>query len=141
MAKSPLYNIYNDLVAAVKTVVPAKYIRLKDRPKIGDGDTMAQQMAVIDLPLTIRDYVIGNEKTMLETNGIIYLFVQSKKDYTMDVTPMGDIIDKVTNLFPIKGDYCVGTNPDIRLLGDDGEGFQVAMITFNLRCRWMAFEQ
>lgn len=140
MANKPvLYNIYSDLVNAMKNVVPAKDIRLKDRPKLINGDAMTQKMAVIDLPLAIRDYVAGNNKTLLETEGVIYVFVQSKKDDTLDVTPMGTIVDDVVNLFPIKGEYCVCTNPEPRLLGSDGTGFQVTMITFSLRCRWNIF--
>ena len=69
MAKSVLFNIYGDLTSAMKTVIGAKYIFLKDRPKIEQNDTPMAKFAVIDLPVSIDDYVIGNNKTMLTTSG------------------------------------------------------------------------
>lgn len=138
--KSVLYYIYADLLNAMKTVVESKYIFLKDRPNTKDGDTPMAKFAVIDLPVSIDDYVIGNKKTMLTTSGVFYLFVQARNNGTLDVNATGDFTDSVVNLFPIKGNYCSATNPIVRMTGNDGQGFQVVTITFDLITNWKAFE-
>lgn len=138
MANSTLYCIFSDLVAAMKTVVEGKYVFLKDRPNVTDDAPMSK-FVVIDLPLTIRDYVIGSRRTMLETDGILYAFVQSRSNATLDVNATGDFVDSIVSLFPISGTYCVATNPRVRLMGGDGQGFQVTTITFDLRSRWGVF--
>ena len=139
--KSVLFNIYNDLTEAMKTVVAAKYIFLKDRPKIGSDDTPMAKFAVIDLPVSIDDFVIGNKKTYLTTAGGFYLFVQARKNGTLDPNAVGDFTDNVVGLFPIKGQYCSAANPMVQLTGSDGQGFQVVTITFGLQCKWKAFEE
>ena len=136
MADSVFYKIYNDLVNAAKGVISAKYIFLKDRPNVGnDGSPMAKFM-VIDLPSTIRDSVIGSQKTLLTTTGVIYAFVQSRSNNTLDVNAMGDFTDSIVALFPISGTYCVATNPSVRMMGSDGQGYQLTTITFDLYSRW-----
>lgn len=143
MAKSVLYNIYADLTNAMKTVVDGKYVFLKDRPKNSGGDEYAAPMpkfAVIDLPVSIDDYVIGNKKTMLTTSGVFYLFVQARSNGTLDVNAAGDFTDSVVSLFPIKGNCCSATKPVVRMTGNDGQGFQVVTITFDLITNWKVFD-
>lgn len=135
MAKSTIYNIFNDLVTAVKPIVGSKYVFLKDRPKIKDGDVPMEKFIVVDLPISIDDYVIGGKKTYLTTSGVFYLFTQSRSNDTLDVNVMGDYVDAIVNLFPIKGDYMVASNPVVRMTGSDGQGFQVSTITFDLHSR------
>ena len=132
MAKSTLYNIYNDLVKAVKPIVGNKYIFLKDRPKTKDGDTPMEKFIVVDLPVSIEDYVIGNKKRHLVTSGVFYLFTQAKKNDTLDVGATGDFVDSIVDLFPISGDYIVANNPIVRMTGSDGMGFQVTSISYNI---------
>lgn len=138
--KSVIYCIFSDLVNAMKPVVGNKYIFLKDRPSFKEGDVPMSRFAVIDLPTSITDAVIGNRKVMLNTSGVIYLFVQARSNNTLDVNAMGDFIDSTIDTFPVKGTYCVATNPQLRMTGNDGQGFQVATITFDLRSRWGVFE-
>ena len=138
--KSVLYNIYADLLGPLKTVIDAKYVFLKDRPTTKDGDTPMAKFAVIDLPVSIEDYVIGNKKTYLTTAGVFYLFVQARNNGTLDVNATGDFTDSVVGLFPIKGQYCSAANPMVRMTGSDGQGFQVVTITFDLQCKWRVFE-
>ena len=138
--KSVLYSIYADLVNALKSVIEAKYIFLGERPKTSDTDTPMSKFAVIDLPVSISDYVIGNRKTYLTTAGVIYLFTAATKKNTLDVNVTGAFVDNVANLFPISGETCVASNPVVRMSGGDGEGYQVTTITFDLRCRWGVFE-
>ena len=141
--KSVLYNLYADLLNPLKTVIEAKYIFLKDRPTTQGGEQYAAPMAkfaVIDLPVSIEDFVIGNKKTYLTTAGVFYLFVQARNNGTLDVNATGDFTDSVVDLFPIKGTYCSAANPVVRMTGSDGQGFQVVTITFDLQCKWKAFE-
>ena len=138
--KSVLYNLYADLLNPLKTVIEAKYIFLKDRPTIKESDAPMAKFAVIDLPVSIEDFVIGNKKTYLTTAGVFYLFVQARNNGTLDVNATGDFTDSVVDLFPIKGTYCSAANPVVRMTGSDGQGFQVVTITFDLQCKWRAFE-
>lgn len=138
--KSVIASIYTDLVTAMKTVVENKYIFLKDRPKLKDDDAPMAKFAVIDLPISIEDYVIGKKKTMLTTSGVFYLFVQSRNNGTLDINSTGDFTDNVVSLFPIVGQYCSASDPVVRMTGNDGQGFQVVTITFDLITKWKAFE-
>lgn len=138
--KSVLYRIYADLVNALKGVIDAKLIFLKDRPKVSPDNKPMKKFAVVDLPARITDYVIGNRKTYLTTSGVIYLFTAATKEGTLDLNATGNFVDEVTALFPISGEVCVASNPAERMTGSDNEGFQVTTITFDLRCRWGAFE-
>ena len=140
MAKSVFYNIFNDLTNAVKTIVDVKYIFLKDRPNLETDDKPMPKFAVIDLPVSMEDYVIGNKKTLLNTYGVLYLFVQARKNSTLDVNALGDFVDQAVGLFPLVGEYCSAANPVVRLNGSDGHGFQVATITFDLQTKWKVFK-
>lgn len=137
--KSVLYNIYADLTNAMKTVVGAKAIFLKDRPNISDADIQMPKFVVIDLPVDIEDYVIGMKKTILNTSGVFYLFTQSRSNGTLDVNSAGELADSVIGLFPIVGECCTAANPVLRMRGSDGQGFQVTTITFDLQTKWRAF--
>ena len=139
--KSTLYNIYNDLVSAVKPIVGAKYVFLKDRPKTNDGNVPMDKFIVVDLPLRIDDYVIGNKKTYLTTSAVFYLFTQARKNDTLDINAMGGLVDSIVDLFPISGTYVVASNPVVRMTGSDGMGFQVTTVTFDLHCKWRAFDK
>lgn len=139
--KSVLYSLYKDLLDAVKTVIETKYVFLKDRPKTKEGDDPMARFLVIDLPVSIEDYVIGNKKSLLNTAGVFYLFVQARNNGTLDVNATGDFTDSVANLFPINGEFCSAANPVVRMTGNDGQGFQVVTITFDLQTKWKAFEK
>lgn len=140
MAKSVLYNIYNDLTEAMKKVIETKYIFLKDRPNVGKDDTAMSKFVVIDLPLSIEDYVIGNKKTLLNTTGVFYLFTKARSNSTLNIESTGKFVDSVVDLFPFRGDYCSAANPIVRISGSDGLGFQVTTISFDLQTKWKAFE-
>lgn len=135
MAKrSALYRIYEDLVTALKGVIETKYI-FTDRPGISDDSPM-KKFAVIDLPVSISDYVIGHRKTMLTTSGVLYLFTAETKVGTLDVNLAGDFVDSVVDLFPISGKTIVAVNPTVLMRGSDKQGFQVTTISFDLRSKW-----
>jgi len=135
MAKSTIYNIYNDLVNAIKPIVGTSYVFLKDRPKISTDNVAMKKFAVVDLPVSIDDYVIGGRKTYLTTSGLYYLFAQARKNDTLDVNAMGALVDEVVDLFPIKGDYVIASNPVVRMTGSDGQGFQVTTVSFDIHTK------
>lgn len=136
---STLTCVFDDLVGALSSVIDKRFIFLNDRPDVNEGDTPMKKFCVINLPISINDYVIGGEKTMMNTAGIMYLFVKSRKNNTLDVNSTGDFVDSVEKLFPIKGKYVVGTSPVVQLKGSDGNGYQVVSISFFLRSRWKVF--
>lgn len=135
MAKSTLYNIYNDLVKAVKPIVGNKNVFLKDRPKTNGDEMPMSKFVVVDLPVSIDDYVIGSKKTYLTTSGVYYLFTQSRKNDTLDINATGELVDSIVDLFPISGDYVVASNPVVRMGGSDGMGFQVTTVTFDIHTK------
>lgn len=137
--KSVLFNLYSDLLTAISTVVAKKNIFLGDRPKISETDALMSKFAVISLPVSIDDYVVGNKKRKLVTSGVFYLFTQAKKDGTLNINATGEFTDSVIDLFPIKGDYCSATNPVVQMTGSDGQGFQVVTVTFDLQSNWEVF--
>lgn len=120
----------------MSSVVSSKYIFLKDRPNIKDGNSPMTRFIVIDLPVSISDYVIGNRKTYLTTKGVFYLFTQARKNQTLDVNATGEFLDEVLAQFPISGKFVVASNPVERLTGSDEYGFQVTTVTFDLRSKW-----
>lgn len=138
--KSTLRCVFEDLVTDLSAVIPKNRIFLQDRPNIKQGDTPMEKFCVISLPVSINDYVIGKKKTFLNTAGVLYLFTQARSNNTLNLNA-SDFIDDVVNRFNIKGTYCVASDPSLRLTGADEYGYQVATITFNLRCRWNAFKQ
>lgn len=140
MAKSTLYNIFSDLVNAVKPIVGIRYVFLKDRPNTKKEELPMSRFVVIDLPVAISDYVIGGNKTLLQTSGVMYAFTQSKSNNTLDVNAAGELVDELVGLFPIVGKYIEAVNPQVMMRGSDGQGFQVTTITFTLRGRWRAFD-
>lgn len=135
MAKSTLYNIYNDLVKAVKPIVGNKNVFLKDRPKTNGDEVPMSKFVVVDLPVSIDDYVIGSKKTYLTTSGVYYLFTQSRKNDTLDINATGELVDSIVDIFPISGDYVVASNPVVRMGGSDGMGFQVTTVTFDIHTK------
>lgn len=135
MAKSTIYNFYNDLVKAVSPIVGNKYTFLKDRPKIVPSEKPMEKFIVVDLPVSIDDYVIGKSKVHLTTSGVFYLFTQSRANDTLDVNMMGDFIDSVVDLFPISGDTIVASNPVVQMTGSDGKGFQVTTVSFDVHSK------
>ena len=138
---STLFRIFDDLTATMKTVVQPQYIFLKNRPDTNESsDKKMSKFAVVDLPSNIEDAVIGNKKTLLNTYGVFYLFVKARNNDTLDVNDMGDFVDNVHKLFPIKGKCCTAANPTVMLRGSDGHGYQVVSITFDLQTKWKVFD-
>lgn len=141
MARSTIYKIYSDLVNAVKPIVGVKYVFLKDRPNTKDEDLPMSKFVVIDLPTPINDAVIGGNRTLLQTSGVIYAFTQSRSNNTLDVNAMGELVDSIVDAFPIDGRYIMAAHPQVMMRGSDGQGFQVTTISFDLYGKWRAFDK
>jgi hypothetical protein len=138
--KSTLRCVFDDLVTDLTATLSKNRIFLQNRPNVKSEGAPMEKFCVISLPVSINDYVVGNERTLLETAGVFYLFTQARSNNTLNLDA-SDFIDDVMKRFPIKGTYCVASNPSLRLNGADEYGYQVAIITFDLRCRWKAFNE
>lgn len=141
MAKSTLYNMYNDLVEAVKPIVGTKNVFLRNRPKLNDGSAPMSKFIVVKLPANINNLVKGHKKTCIYTSGVLELYTQARSNDTLDPNSTGDFVDNIDELFPIKGKYVIASNPIVRSTGSDEAGFQVVTITFDLHSRWGALEK
>jgi len=125
-------KIYGDLVSAMNTVLDKKLIFL------GRPDTISSEMtkfATIEIPATITDVAYGKNKLMLNTTGLITLFVKSKSNGTLNVNAMSDLVDCVIDLFPINGQYCAAARPTPFMKGDDGQGFNYTEIAFHIHTK------
>lgn len=137
--KSTIARIYDDLVTACKTVVESKYIFTGGRPNNIMTDSDVAKFIVIDLPVSIEDIAFGNKKFVLDTTGVIYLFVKSKKDSTLNINATSDFIEEVFNLFPVRGAVCGAANPKVLTRGADEYGYQVVTVTFDLQTKANVF--
>ncbi len=135
-----LASIFTDLTTALTTVIGSEFIYLGNRPKLGDKSEPMKKFAVIQLPVSIEDIAVGKKKFALSTTGVFYLFTQSKKDSTLNLTASSDLADDVSGLFPIDGKFCQATNPSVLMKGEDGFGYQVTTITFDLRTKAKVFD-
>lgn len=140
MGVSVLYKMCADLVSAIEPAIGKGLVFIKNRPSTKADDLPMRHFAVIDLPTSVSDAVIGGCATLLNTSGVVYVYTQGRSDNTLDVNVTGSLIDAVCGVFPIKGKCIVATNPLPQMQGPDRWGFQVTSITFDLRSRWRAFE-
>lgn len=138
-AKTPITLIYSDIVNALSNVIESKYIFF-GRPNVSkDGDCPMKKFVSIELPVGIEDYAAGKKKWMLVTSGVVFLFVKTKKDNTMNLSTTSDFIDNVVKLFPINGTVCSASGPRVLLSGADEYGYQVTSITFDLQTKVNVF--
>lgn len=131
--KSTIAKMYNDLVNALDGIVEKNYIFVGGRPDIKEHDleTM-KKYVVIELPATIEDMVFGKNKFHLTTKGVFFLISAAKKNRTFNVNALSDFTEEVTDLFPIKGEYIIATNPVVLMSGLDEFGYQIVTVTFDL---------
>ena len=127
-------SIYTDLVLALAQVIEVKHIYLGGRPDAIQKDSKIGQFVAIELPVAIEDIAHGNRKFVLNTTGVIYVFVKSKKDNTFDINST-QLVDDIVELFPLNGDVCGAANPNVLMRGNDGYGYQVITITFDLQTK------
>lgn len=139
--KSTISLIYSDLVTALKGIIETKYIFTGGRPNTITKDSEIAKFVVVDLPVAVEDIAFGKKKFVLNTTGVMYLFVKSKKDTTINLNATSDFIEQVVDLFPIRGDVSGAANPEVLMRGADEYGYQVVTITFDLQTRPNIFNQ
>ena len=131
--KSTIAKMYDDLVNALDGIVERKYIFPGGRPDIKEPEleTMKKYI-VVELPVAIEDYAVGNHKFHLTTTGVIYLLSKAKKNRTFNVNVLSDFTEEVTDKFPICGQYIAATNPVVLMNGLDEFGYQIVTISFDI---------
>lgn len=134
--KSTIAKIYDDLINALDGIVERKLIFPGGRPDIKEPDleTMPKYI-VVELPVNIEDYAVGNHKFHLTTTGVFYLLSKAKKNRTFNVNSLSDFTEEVTDRFPIKGEYIAATNPIVLMSGTDEFGYQLVTISFDVHTK------
>lgn len=128
--------MYDDLINAIDGIVERKYIFPGGRPDIKEADLeKMKKYIVVELPVSINDMVVGNNKFHLTTTGVFYLISQAKKNKTFNVNSLSDFTEEVTDLFPIRGEYIAATNPTVLSRGLDEFGYQIVTVTFDIHNR------
>ena len=110
--KSTIAKMYDDLINAMDGIVERKLIFPGGRPDIKEADLdKMEKYIVVELPVSIEDYAVGNHKFHLTTTGVFYLISKAKKNKTFNVNALSDFTEEVTDKFPISGKYIAATNP------------------------------
>ena len=135
-------GIYTDLTNALKSVIESKYIFLGARPTstMNSSETMSK-FIVVELPARFRDVAIGRKKFVMQTQGIMYLFTKAKSNATLNLNAASDFTDSVENLFPIIGECCSASEPQVLMDGADEYGYQIVTITFDIQTNVLAFTE
>ena len=134
--KSTIAKMYSDLINALDGIVERKYIFSGGRPDIKEADLEKMtKYIVVELPVTIEDFAVGNHKFHLNTTGVFYLISQAKKNKTFNVNALSDFTDEVTDRFPIRGEYIAATNPTVLMSGMDEYGYQIVTVTFDVHTK------
>lgn len=131
MPKPTMYNIFNSLVKAAKATGVAN-VYLSNRPNVTKEMT---EFVVIDLPTEQYRAVKGNDDFIIKTDGVFYIGMKAKSDNTPNIGKQTALVQKFLDLFPIKDDHIVATEPTVLLKGSDKSGFQITTISFNIRTK------
>lgn len=131
--KSTIAKMYNDLVNAIGGIVERKFIFVGGRPDIKEADLeKMKKYVVVELPVSIEDAAVGNHKFHLTTTGVFYLISEAKKNRTFNINGLSDFSEAVTDLFPIRGEYIVASNPSVIIQGMDEFGYQIVTVSFDV---------
>lgn len=131
--KSTIAKIFDDIINALDGIVERKLIFPGGRPDIKEADLeKMDKYIVVELPVNIDDYAVGNHKFHLTTTGVLYLISKAKKNRTLNVNSLSDFTEAVTDKFPIRGEYIVASNPSPLIRGTDEFGYQIVTVTFEI---------
>ena len=134
--KSTIAKIFDDIINALDGIVERKFIFPGGRPDIKEADLeKMDKYIVIELPVNIEDYAVGNHKFHLMTTGVLYLISKAKKNRTLNVNSFSDFTEEVTDKFPISGACITAVNPVVRMTGTDEFGYQIATVTFDVHTK------
>ena len=123
-----IYQIYNDLVAALKPLGKKVFL---DRPK-----TLASEQhdfIVVKVATSIRSMVKGGINVYTDCYGTFTVFCKAKSDGTLNIGAQSAFVQQVIDLFPIVGESISAVDPTILMQGEDGYGFHATQITFRIR--------
>jgi hypothetical protein len=134
--KSTIANMYDDLINAFDGIVERNLIFPGGRPDIKEPDLEKMpKYIVVELPVNIEDYAAGNNKYLLTTTGVVYLFSKAKKNRTFNVNALSDFTEAVTDKFPISGEYIAAANPTVLMNGTDEFGYQLVTVSFDIHSK------
>ena len=134
--KSTIAKMYDDLINALDGIVERNLIFPGGRPDIKEPDLEKMpKYIVVELPVNIEDYAAGNNKYLLTTTGVVYLFSKAKKNRTFNVNALSDFTEAVTDKFPISGEYIAAANPTVLMSGTDEFGYQLVTVSFDVHSK------
>lgn len=134
--KSTIAKMYDDLINAFDGIVERNLIFPGGRPDIKEPDLEKMpKYIVVELPVNIEDYAAGNNKYLLTTTGVVYLFSKAKKNRTFNVNALSDFTEAVTDKFPISGEYIAAANPTVLMSGTDEFGYQLVTVSFDIHSK------
>lgn len=134
--KSTIAKIFDDIINALDGIVERKFIFPGGRPDIKEADLeKMDKYIVIELPVNIEDYAVGNHKFHLMTTGVLYLISKAKKNRTLNVNSFSDFTEEVTDKFPISGACITAVKPVVRMTGTDEFGYQITTVTFDVHTK------
>ena len=131
MSKQPIVTrIYADLKKAFSGIAEKLYF---GRPKTVDSTVIS--FLSIELPANIQDITTGHSDYVINTTGVVTLYVKAKSDSTLNVNTQTKLAQEVLDRFPINGEVIVASNPTMRSLGFDGYGFNQVYFLFKIRTK------
>ena len=134
--KTTIAKMYDDLINAFDGIVERNLIFPGGRPDIKEPDLEKMpKYIVVELPVNIEDYAAGNNKYLLTTTGVVYLFSKAKKNRTFNVNALSDFTEAVTDKFPISGEYIAAANPTVLMSGTDEFGYQLVTVSFDIHSK------
>lgn len=108
--------------------VPVHFL---NRPK-----TVAETVksfVVVSLPTQWHNTVHGDDGFRDELEGLLHVFHKCKSDGTPNIDGQTSLVKNVLKIFPVKGDGAECVRPRQLVNGDDGYGYQVTSVMFDIR--------
>lgn len=135
--KAPLEIMYEELILFVATFIEIDYIFVGNRPD--KVENKMKEFVVVDIPVEVKDMVVGNTNFSLNTTGLIHVFTKAKSDATLDQVTLYRLVDKIKKGFPLSAEHITATKPRLLPDGYDENGFHIATLSFRLRSKTNAF--
>ena len=126
---TPAYRLFRLLTEKIGGLKQTVYFL--NRPK-----TVAESVKsflVVSLPTQWHNTVHGDDGFRDEMTGILHIFYKCKNDGTPNIDGQTALVKSVVDLFPIKGDGAECVRPRQLVNGDDGYGYQVTSVMFDIR--------
>lgn len=130
-------QIYYDMGNAVNGICDKTFSR--NRPKA--VDTKLNSFIVVGIPYSIRNNEISDDGRYNDysTTAQIEVYVRNKTSRgntnCFDLSTMDEKVSRVLRLFPLSTANITLTRPSIMIQSDDGNGFDVTIITCRLKTK------